>query len=291
MKFHLLSGYKPSLFIALLLILSCMRPSAPSAEDDATIRKMMTEEMTSAWEQNDKAWVNSHYLDDADIAFPAGPLYSGKENLPVSGASVPTGRKFKAEIQSLRFISPDVAVVNNNAHFTGGTESSGTSVPDTRDAGTFVLKKTNGVWKISALRVLPMRLDLDKAKADINKALDNFADAWKKGDAAGSVNLFTEDAINYRPDAEPDHGRSAILAMSEGWLKNNTIRELKFDSRELDIIGDQAYELGTFVQDIAPKNGGKSMVQKGRYFATWRFDADGQWRVDRFMFNNAPASD
>ncbi len=272
-----------------LTFFSCGKTGDSNSSDLESIRQLMTQDMTAAWEKNDKSWISSNYLEDADVAFPSGSLFSGRENLPVSGADVPTGRKFHAEIQSLRFISPDVALVNNQAHFTGGTNEQGQPIADLRDAGTFILKKTEGKWKIAALRVLPMRFDPDKAKAEIVKALDDFALAWKKGDAAGSVDLFTEDAINYRPDAAPDYGRSAILKMSEGWLQNNTIRELKFNSQELDIIGDQAYELGTFIQDIEPKNGGKPLMQQGRYFATWRFDADGQWRIDRFIFNNAPA--
>jgi len=115
MKTNLFYVYKLSFILALSLIYSCKQPSAASAGDEATIRKMMTEEMTAAWEKSDKSWIEANYLEDADIAFPSGPLFSGRKNLPVSGGMVPTGRKFNIEIESLRFISPDVAIVNNNA--------------------------------------------------------------------------------------------------------------------------------------------------------------------------------
>ncbi|MEO5582466.1 MAG: hypothetical protein ABIR66_07220, partial [Saprospiraceae bacterium] len=79
----------------------------------------------------------------------------------------PVGRKFSVKIQSLRFITPDIVLVNNNAHFTGGKTAQGQPLPDAREAGTFILKKTDGKWKIAALRVLPMRVDPEVVKTAI----------------------------------------------------------------------------------------------------------------------------
>jgi len=272
-------------FFLILIIYSCSQSPSSTVDDEALIRKMMSEEVTASWEKNDNNWILANYTDDADAAFITGNVFSGKKNLPLSNGSIPQGRKFIVTLESIRFISPDVAIVNNNAHFTGGVNDKGEKLPDSRDAGTFILKKSEGKWKVAALRVLPMRNDPEQVKKDISQALAAFATGWKNNDAKASIQYFTEDAINYRPNAEPDNGKAAILTMSEGFLKSFAVKELEFKNLELDVYGDHAYEMGTFNQNFVPKDGSKALVQIGRYHATWRYDGDGQWRMKKFLFN------
>ncbi|MEO5582467.1 MAG: DUF4440 domain-containing protein [Saprospiraceae bacterium] len=115
--------------------------------------------------------------------------------------------------------------------------------------------------------------------------MEAFATAWKKGDAEVSASYFTEDAINIHPVAEPDSGRAETLKMSINWLQTVIVQKLDFQTHELDQYGDYAYESGTFIQEVQPRKGGKGSSQNGRYFAVWRYDGDGQWKIKRFIFD------
>ncbi len=134
----------------------------------------------------------------------------------------------------------------------------------------------------------PSEAEVAAARADIAQAIRSWAEVWKSGDATAAAAGFTVDAINMRPGAANDNGRTAVEGMARDFLSTVTINEVTFTTQELDIYGDIAYELGTFVQRYT--DGGAEVTQRSRYMAVWRREDDGTWKYHRFLFNNLPSS-
>lgn len=268
----------------LMVFLGC-RQAPSSSADEAMIKDLMLAGVPAAWEKNDLQWIKDHYLADADIAFPSGPLFQGIENLHQSSGPIPSGRKFQVKLHSMRFITPDVALVNNEAHFSSGTDGNGLKIPDARDMGSYILKKSGDQWKIAALRVMPMRMDRAEVEKAITENWQLFSQAFQNGNALAVANMFTEDAINSFPGRAADTGRIAIQKITEQNLKLFSILKLDFTTAELHILGDHAFVSGTFEQQLKDDRGKQLPLQKGHYSAVWRYDYDELWRIKNFLCN------
>lgn len=264
------------------LFSSCQSPD----QDEQTIRTLMVVGLPTAWEKNDTAWLKNNYLPDADVAFPAGPLYSGVENIPLSGGEVPAGRKFSVEIQDLRFISPEVALVNNQAHFSGGKDAAGQSIPDTWDMGTFVLKKTAGHWKIAALRVMPMRTDPPTLKKELEDNYARYVQALQRGDGVSSAQFFTNDVKYYNPGGPPVFGRTAILKQINEFFNHHTLLDMQINIQDMQVYGDLIYASGQYTAKTLNKADNQEEKQAGQVLEVWRYERDKHWRIRWHMQNS-----
>ena len=131
--------------------------------------------------------------------------------------------------------------------------------------------------------------DVQEAKAGIAATWAAFKTHWTAGHARESVAaFFTDDAINMIPGTPSDSGRAAIeKRFAEGLAENKM--ELTQTTDEVQLVGQTAYERGSFNQRVTPKTGQPSM-QRGRYLAIWHRQPDGKWKCSRFLFNDLPQS-
>jgi ketosteroid isomerase-like protein len=59
---------------------------------------------------------------------------------------------------------------------------------------------------------------------------------------------------------------------------------------EIMVVGDTAYEVGTYQMDLTPQ-GSPALSDVGKYLMVWKRASDGTWRVLRDMYNtNVPPS-
>lgn len=130
--------------------------------------------------------------------------------------------------------------------------------------------------------------DASAVRAEIAETWKQLEQAWEAGDAAASAAVFTEDAINMRPDAVDDRGRGAIEAVFSDFLSTTTVEDLTWTTQEVDVYAETAYELGTFAQTLQPQEG-EPILHRGRYISVWKHQPDGTWRIHRFLFNDLPA--
>lgn len=256
-------------------------------QDEQIIRTLMMVDLPTAWEKNDTTWLKNNYLPDADVAFTAGPLYSGVENIPLSGGEVPTGRKFSVEIQDVRFISPEVALVNNRAHFSGGNDAVGQPIPDTWDMGTFVLKKTSGYWKIAALRVMPMRTDPLTLKKELEENYARYVQALQRSDGESSAQFFTDDVKYYNPGSPPAVGRAAILKQINEFFNHHTLLDMQINIQDIQVYGDLIYASGQYTAKTLNKADDQEEKQAGHVLEVWRYEPDNHWRIRWHMQNYA----
>ena len=206
---------------------------AKPANEESAVRAAV-DSYTSAFNNGNLDCVMAHVAVDADFIDHSGKLYKGKadlaEVLKHSLADL-KGSKLKSTITSIRFLRPDVAVVDGKADLTA---------PDgTTDSGryTSTWTRTGGKWLLSSVRDLP---DSPAAAEPAPAPLQQLA--WLVGDWASqnptfAVQLSGRWALNksfllLEYTAKGQDGEDLAVAQYFGWDPvDGVIRSWFFDSQ------------------------------------------------------------
>ncbi len=121
---------------------------AQKAGDDAAIRAVVQKYLDARQERDPQA-VTALFTEDADQLVSSGEWRRGREAL-VKGAmasSERTGGKRTITVESVRYVTPDVAIAD------GRYELTGLAGGQTRKMwSSFVMHRTRSGWKIAAIR-------------------------------------------------------------------------------------------------------------------------------------------
>jgi uncharacterized protein (TIGR02246 family) len=112
------------------------------------------------------------------------------------------------------------------------------------------------------------------------QAAENAADA----DAAAA--LFADDVVAMVPDVPVQEGKAACTAFMRGImgeLSARFIRHITYVSDEVSVVGETAFDRGTFAFTIAPRSGGEPSRVTGKYFWLLTRLGAGEWRVTRLI--------
>jgi len=131
--------------------------------------------------------------------------------------------------------------------------------------------------------------------AAINELREAHDSAFTAGDVDGFIDLFSDDAQALRNGNSVLVGKEAIRSWS-GWAIRSWEEEVfdQFDSEmtyfsdEIELMGEVAFNLGTYRLTQTPKAGGDSIAFYGNYILVLRKQADGSWKITRYMWNNRP---
>lgn len=137
---------------ALLFLLAALVPwftqKSPSGNDDAAIREVV-KQYVDARERIDPKAVEQLFTSDADQLVSSGEWRKGREAV-VKGtmaSSTSTGGKRTITVETVRFVTLDVAIAD------GRYELTGLAGGVTRSMWTtFVLKRVGKDWQITAIR-------------------------------------------------------------------------------------------------------------------------------------------
>jgi len=120
--------------------------------DEAAIHVQIAAYET-ALNKRDPAAVAALFAPDGDLVFFDSPRVSGRDGLIQNTkdalATWPATMRFTLSITAIRFLSPDAAIVDTEAHFSEGDMRA--------NRGTSVVVRQKGKWLIAALRVFPAR--------------------------------------------------------------------------------------------------------------------------------------
>jgi uncharacterized protein (TIGR02246 family) len=123
----------------------------------------------------------------------------------------------------------------------------------------------------------------------INQLRQHDVEASKAWDVETLVSLWTDDIVSIPQDGQPVIGkeanRNSLLKLKEA-SKDIDIAEYNMAFNELKVIGDWAFEWGTFTGTIKSKDGGETLQSSGKLFRVLKRDADGSWKVARSMYSN-----
>lgn len=127
----------------------------------------------------------------------------------------------------------------------------------------------------------------DAARHDVEAAMQRYTALLKTGPVDAQVALFTEDGELLEPGMAPLHGRSAIKAFLEPIVAKYEVQSATSTSDAVEVYGDVAYQWGTYTQR-AGERGQPGADYTGRYVASWHREADGHWRISRFLVQPFP---
>ena len=139
-------------FLALSLLLPATTPSLAQdhARDEAAIRQRVAA-YEAAVNRHDAAGLAALFTPDADFVYFDSPLVVSRDSIgKVTGdglAEWPASRRFTLETRRVRFLRPDVALVETVAHFSEGEMTS--------NRGSAVFVRDHGAWSWASLRVYP----------------------------------------------------------------------------------------------------------------------------------------
>jgi len=120
--------------------------------------------------------------------------------------------------------------------------------------------------------------------AAVNAVRDAWVAAYNAADADGVASLYSEDAIDMPTNEPTVAGRAAIrerAAAQFGMAKATAT----VTADETQLMGDWAFDRGTYSVTMTPAAGGDPMTVDGRYVVILHRQADGSWKLVRGIDN------
>lgn len=109
-------------------------------------------------------------------------------------------------------------------------------------------------------------------------------EALVKGDVAGGLANYAEDAVFMFPGAPAVQGKAAMTEPFTGTMQSTSFSDATMHTDNVVVSGDLAVENGTYKWTITPK-GAKPMADSGKYLTVWQQQADGGWKIIRDINN------
>ena len=123
--------------------------------DEAAIRKAM-DQFPPAWAKGDAKSLAALYTTDADYVSSTGLMAKGRAEIEkayvTQFSGVYKGTTLKNATTNVRFLTPDIAIINGTFEVTGLRGPDGKEAPPRKGINTSILVKQNGQWLITALR-------------------------------------------------------------------------------------------------------------------------------------------
>jgi len=122
----------------------------------------------------------------------------------------------------------------------------------------------------------------------INKLHQRDVEASKKWDVDTLASLWTDDVVTLSEGEPPligkDANRASITKLRDA-SRDLQITDYNLSFNEVKIVGDWAFEWGTYSGSIKPAGGGEPLQSTGKVIRVLRKDS-GSWRIARAMYNN-----
>lgn len=129
---------------------------------------------------------------------------------------------------------------------------------------------------------------LEADKAAIANLWSNYAKYGAEGNLDGWLALHERDAYKMPQDQPMFQPWADVEAQRAKWEKRsqgfNT--QMSVEPREIEVLGDYAYSMGTYQQVFTPKAGGAATVFDGKFLTVLHKGSDGTWRILRDCYNS-----
>ena len=125
-------------------------------ESEEQLIRNMVAEAVSRFNNGDARVIRELWDEDADYVGVDGTLTTGRtaiEELLANMLKANSGKVTqKATIERVRFLAPDIALVDGTWTITGAVDAAGKELPPIKGRGLELAKKRNGHWRFVATR-------------------------------------------------------------------------------------------------------------------------------------------
>ena len=117
-------------------------------------------------------------------------------------------------------------------------------------------------------------------------AHQRYMEAAKAADVETIVSLFCENDVLMPPNEPSLYGTAELKEWWEDYFEHFKIVALGETEREVTIMNGWVAERYGYMIAIAPVKGGERIRDDGRWFALWKLEDDGTWKMSQAMFNS-----
>lgn len=143
--------------LSIVLSVAGLRAGASAAEDEQEIRRLIAAHATAS-QQGDLRGLVGVYHADADVRYSDGTVLRGRADIEKSYRDVLSSEpkelahSHPTDTIHIRFLRPDVALVDVESVSGGGPGEAGTTEPPSRTPLFVVFTKERGRWGVAAQR-------------------------------------------------------------------------------------------------------------------------------------------
>jgi len=118
----------------------------------------------------------------------------------------------------------------------------------------------------------------------IAAATAQFQAAENAGSADEFRSYFIDDLVMMGPNKPPVTGGDRVAALMREFHEAFAV-QVQYNSQEIVVFGDWAFDRGTERYTLTPKAGGASIQKSGNYLYIYRRQEDGSWKQSRVIWN------
>src|SRR5262245_61585799 len=111
---------------------------------------------------------------------------------------------------------------------------------------------------------------------------------FQAAENAGSVDqfrsYFADDLVMMGPNKAPVTGGDSVAALMREFHSAFAV-QVEYNSQEIVVFGDWAFDRGTERYTLTPKAGGAPIRKSGNYLYVYQRQGDGSWRQSRVIWN------
>jgi ketosteroid isomerase-like protein len=135
--------------------------------------------------------------------------------------------------------------------------------------------------QVDSARSVPA--DTARDRAAIDSIRQTFQDGEEAGDAERMYSHAAADIIAMPPNRPPQVG-STNLGWLRAFLSAYNVKA-QYNSEELVVSGDWAFDRGTVTETMTPKSGGASATESVKYLWVYHRQ-NGAWKLARLIWNS-----
>lgn len=105
--------------------------------------------------------------------------------------------------------------------------------------------------------------------------------ASQAGDPAKLMSQWTDDFVLLLPEGPIMRGRSAIAEAFRGVENRVEVLDGGVDFQEVKVLGDHAFQWGTYHQSVRSRAGGEAVRSSGKLMRILQRQPDGSWKLHR----------
>jgi len=112
--------------------------------------------------------------------------------------------------------------------------------------------------------------------------------AENTGDVTEITEMLADDVVIMVPNEPVQEGKAACAAFVDNTiagLLEEFDRRIAYVSAEVRVLGDCAFDRGTFSFTVTPRAGGDTSRERGKYLFLYSRTADDSWKIARVIVN------